>query len=245
MKSPETPSKTDDLTARVGRSCHDCVFSARPAGSAILTQGGLWPTRPICANHVESPGELTQTPIGRICRNFRARRKPPVRIEPPEPSSDEIRHIALTRGKFAIVDAADYEWLNRYRWNAFESGGQYYARRSIPGGTILMHRAIMETPPGMVVDHIDHNGLDNRRDNMRNCTPQQNEYNKPPRGGRSRFKGVYPHGDKWQAAIKHNGQTHHLGLFKDETQAAKTRDQKAKQLQGPFAYLNFPEQPPS
>ena len=65
-----------------------------------------------------------------------------------------MRHIALTRGKFAIVDAADYEWLNRHRWNAFESGGKFYARRSVLGGTILMHRAIMETPPGMVVDAL-------------------------------------------------------------------------------------------
>jgi len=240
MKSHEKRDTTCDLTARVGRSCFDCVFSARPGGSVILTLGGAWPTRPICANHADAPGELTPTPIGRICPNFRAKREPALRTEPPQPESDEVRHIALTKGKFAIVDAADYEWLSQYRWNAFASGGKWYARRSVPGGTILMHRAIMETPPGMVVDHIDHNGLHNRHANMRNCTAQQNEYNKPPRGGRSRFKGVYPHRDKWQAAIKHNGQTHHLGLFKTETEAAQARDQRAKQLQGEFAYLNFP-----
>jgi len=82
-----------------------------------------------------------------------------------------------------------------------------------------MHRVIRKTPPGMVVDHIDRNGLHNRRDNMRNCTAPQNEHNKPPRDGRSRFKGVYPHGDKWQAAIKHNGEPFYLGLFDDEVAA--------------------------
>ena len=75
---------------------------------------------------------------------------------------------------------------------------------------------------------------------MRNCTPQQNEHNKPPRG-RSPYKGVYPQGDKWQAAIKHNGRTHYLGTFTDPIQAAHARDQEAKKLQGPYAYLNFPE----
>jgi hypothetical protein len=221
------------------------VFSCRPLGSAILTLGGAWPVRPICANRPEKPGELTATPMGRICPNFRARREPALRTDPPAPASDDVRHIALTKGKFAIVDAADYEWLNQYRWNAFESGGKFYARRSVPGGTILMHRAIMQTPPGMVVDHIDRNGLHNRRANMRNCTPQQNEHNKPPRGARSRFKGVYPHGDKWQAVIKHQGERFYLGIFDNETEAAHARDAKAKELQGPFAYLNFPKEPPA
>jgi len=146
-------------------------------------------------------------------------------------------------GCFAAArrDAADYERLNRYRWNAFDSGGKLYARRSFPGGTILMHREIMQPPDGMVVDHINGNGLNNRRSNLRNCTPRQNEHNKPPRSGKFRFKGVYPRGDKWYAAIKHQGKTHYLGTFDNQTKAAQARDRKAHDLQGQFAYLNFPD----
>ncbi|HSW00893.1 MAG TPA: hypothetical protein VLI39_12015 [Sedimentisphaerales bacterium] len=93
-----------------------------------------------------------------------------------------------------------------------------------------------------MVDHIDHNGLNNHRDNIRNCTPQQNQYNKGPRGKKSRFKGVYPHGDKWQAMIKHKGELFNLGLFEDDVEAAKARDRKAWELEGEFAYLNFPDE---
>jgi hypothetical protein len=195
----------------------------------------------VCVNHVATEGELREVRDFGTCRNFRPRRKRPIRIEPPQPPSDDVRYIALTRGKFAIVDAADYERLNRYRWNAFDSGGKVYARRSVPGGTVLMHRVIMNAPPGMVVDHIDGNALNDRRSNLRLCTPQQNEHNKRPRGRHSRYKGVYPHGRKWEARIKHNGRTHHLGLFEDQTEAARARDEKAREFQGRFAYLNFPE----
>jgi hypothetical protein len=223
------------------RPCYRCVYGGRLPARPWRELIGACQSLLVCVNHVATVGELREVRDFGTCRNFRPRRKRPVRIAPPQPPSDDVRYIALTRGKFAIVDAADYERLNRYRWNAFESGGKIYARRSVPGGTVLMHREIMNAPPGMVVDHIDGNGLNNRRNNLRLCTPQQNEHNKPPRGGRSRYKGVYPHGDKWEARIKHNGRTHHLGLFDDETEAARARDRKARELQGPFAYLNFPE----
>jgi hypothetical protein len=223
-------------------TCHDCVYSHFDPAGWLRSLSSGWPSFPLCANHPDCPGVLRPVVPGQTCRNFRAKRKPPVRIEPPEPQSDDVRHIALTRGQYAIVDAADFERLNKYRWNACRNGeGSYYARRYTKNGTILMHREIMKTPPGKVVDHIDRNGLNNRQANMRNCTPQQNEYNKRPRGGKSRFKGVYPHRDKWQAMMKHKGKLYHLGLFDDETEAAKARDRKALELEGEFAYLNFPE----
>ena len=63
-----------------------------------------------------------------------------------------------------------------------------------------------------------------------------------PRGKRSRFKGVYPDGDKWYAMIKHQGVTYYLGTFDDEVEAAKARDRKAYELEGEYAYLNFPDE---
>lgn len=234
---------TQDEPTPPERTCFHCLFGIQP--SAMQCYAGMmarWPAPMSCFNHPDSPGERRDVRPKSTCRNFRPRRKPPERGRPPKPPNDKIRYIPLTHGKFAIVDAADYERLNRYRWNACPGGDGFYARRSVPGGTILMHREVMNAPKGMVVDHINGNGLDDRQANLRVCTQQQNEHNKPPRGGRSRFKGVYPHRAKWEAAIKHNGKTHYLGVFDDEVEAARARDRKALELQGEFAYLNFPEE---
>jgi hypothetical protein len=231
-----------DLRTRPGRTCYDCVFAHWDADRWRAEMNEGWANAPLCANREGTPGRLRVTPLGRVCRNFQARRRSSRREDPPPPPNGEVRYIALTQGQFAIVDACDYERLSRHRWCAVRSGDGYYARRSVPGGTILMHREIMKAPKGMVVDHIDGNRLDNRSCNLRVCTPQQNECNKPPRGRRSRFKGVYPHRDKWQATIRHAGRTYYLGLFDDEVEAARARDRKARQLQGEFAYLNFPEE---
>jgi hypothetical protein len=199
---------------------------------------------PICVDHPDSPGMAREVHPAETCPNFRAKPKPAVRGgKPPRRERPTDRYIPLTRGLWAIVDVADFERLNKYRWYASPSGGgKMYARRNTRKGTVLMHREIMKPPKGMHVDHRDRNGLNNRPDNLRNCTPAQNEYNKPPRGKKSRFKGVYRDGDKWYAVIKHKGQTYYLGTFDDEIEAAKARDRKAYELEGEYAYLNFPEE---
>jgi hypothetical protein len=198
---------------------------------------------PVCACHVDSPGVPREIHPCEGCANFRPRPKVIVRGgKPPKRKRPTDRFIPLTRGLWAAVDVRDFEWLSEYCWYASPSGGgKMYARRNTKTGTILMHREIMKTPKGMHVDHKDRNGLNNRRDNLRNCTPAENQYNKRPRGKRSRFKGVYPHGDKWQAMIKHKGELFNLGLFDDDVEAAKARDRKAYELEGEFAYLNFPD----
>ena len=160
----------------------------------------LWPKRvfgdkhrvgwhvlyPVCVHHADSPGEAREVHPAETCPNFRGKPKPAVRVEPPKPQKPGERYIPLTRGLWAIVDAADYERLSKYRWSASPSGGgKMYARRNTKTGTILMHREIMHAPPGMCVDHKDRNSLNNHPDNLRVCTPQQNEHNKAPRGRRS------------------------------------------------------------
>lgn len=200
---------------------------------------------PVCADHPDCPGVPREVHPGEgACANFRARPRPAVRgAKPPRAQRPEDRFIPLTRGLWAIVDEADFERLNKYRWYASPSGGgKMYARRNTRTGTVLMHRDIMKPAKGMHVDHWDGNGLNNRPDNLRKCTPAQNEYNKPPRGKKSRFKGVYPRGSKWYAVVKHKGVAYYLGTFDDEVEAAKTRDRKAYELEGEFAYLNFPEE---
>ncbi|UCD51662.1 MAG: HNH endonuclease [Phycisphaerales bacterium] len=105
-----------------------------------------------------------------------------------------------------------------------------------------MHRQIMKPPKGMVVDHINCNGLHNRRRNLRICTQLQNsQKTHRRRPGKSRYRGVFPRGDKWQAAIQHDSEQMYLGLFDTEIEAAKARDRKVLELAGEFAVLNFPK----
>ena len=86
--------------------------------------------------------------------------------------------IPLTQGQFAIVDAEDYEWLSRHKWCAAKSRDNFYAHRFGDGTIVNMHREIMRAPKGVICDHKNHNGLDNRKSNLRLCTSAQNQYNK-------------------------------------------------------------------
>jgi len=211
----------------------------RPGATSLLTNN--WLLRLICTNSVEQPGVCREVHPRGSCRNFRARREPPVRVEPPEPTDENVRHIALTKGKVATVDAADYEWLSRFRWHATCSRGRYYAATVIDGRSISMHRMIANPGPGEVVDHVDGQSLNNRRANIRTCTPQQNRYNTRP-FGKSPYVGVSRSGKRWQAKIKHKGRTLFLGYFDDPVEAARARDAAARKYHGKYAWLNFPEE---
>jgi len=222
------------------RCCRNCVYPMRPESHWLRIILSRWAGLLICFNCAEAPGRMQEVYPGGTCRNFRARRQSSPRCRSHLAPNGEVAYIALTKGKVAIVDAADFAWLSRYPWSAWQHGRTFYARRGRANHIVHMHRQIMRPPPGYVVDHIDGNGLNNRRSNLRICTPAQNACNTRPALGTGRFKGVFPAGDMWAAAIWHQGQEHWLGLFDDEIDAALARDQKARELQGQFAYLNFP-----
>jgi hypothetical protein len=99
-----------------------------------------------------------------------------------------FRRIPLTKGLFAIVDPDVYTELSRYRWHASRGRQTYYAQRKVwdpatrSERTIKMHRQILNCPPHLVVDHINHHGLDNRQANLRRATPAQNVCNTRRRG---------------------------------------------------------------
>lgn len=155
-----------------------------------------------------------------------------------------MKQIKLTRGKFAIVDDADYDWLNQYKWCVYKPPtGGFYAKRKALGKTILMHRFILGLTPGdkRHSDHIDHNTLDNRRSNLRICSCQENHRNRKKRPNTSSvYKGVSWHSQakEWQVHIQKDGKRKSLGLFRDEKEAALAYNKAAKNLYGEFALLN-------
>ncbi len=109
-----------------------------------------------------------------------------------------------------------------------------------------MHRLIMNAPKGMLVDHINRNGLDNRKANLRIVTHTQNMWNNGQRVERysSKYRGVSWHKRqrRWMAVISVNGRARTLGYYRDEKEAARAFDRAAKELRGEFAVLNFPKE---
>jgi hypothetical protein len=135
-----------------------------------------------------------------------------------------MKEIPLTRGMVALVDDEDYELVSQYKWAAATSYGITYARSHTYDGyrrsTVPMHRVIMNPAPDMHIDHINHNGLDNRRENLRICTNSQNGHNHRRKVGKTGYRGVWKHGKKWQAVIKAHGKQTYLGTFLTPEQAA-------------------------
>jgi hypothetical protein len=150
-----------------------------------------------------------------------------------------VKHIPLTQGQFAIVDDEDFEALTQYKWHAMKDCKTYYAARSERGARIRMHRQIMNAPVGLEVDHINHEGLDNRRINLRLCSVSQNRMNEGRKreGVSSRYKGVCwaKATQKWQTSIGFQGKVQYLGQFDTEEEAHAVYLTAAKRLFGEFA----------
>jgi hypothetical protein len=222
------------------RHCKDCIYGVP------LRDGRSRDRRPalVCINTPRSKGELSVTTPTGTCRSFGAKRARSRRTVLPAPPDESVRYVPLTKGKFAIVDAADYERVSRYKWCASGSGDRWYAVRNDRGRHVSMHRFLIGAPKGMVVDHIDGNGLNNRQNNLRICTQRQNLYNSRPKGKSSRFKGVCrdKNRGRWIVLISNGERSIHVGRFDDEVQAARAYDRKAFELFGEFAYLNFPDE---
>jgi hypothetical protein len=153
-----------------------------------------------------------------------------------------MKEIKLSKGKTTIVDDEDYEYLNQFKWY-YNTG--YAVRGKKIGGKgikILMHRLIMGVTDSKVhIDHFNHNKLDNRKENLRIATQQQNQFNKKPKeNSSSKYKGVTwcKSRKKWFSMIQINGKQKNLGGFDSEIEAAQAYNLKAKELFGEFAYLN-------
>lgn len=149
------------------------------------------------------------------------------------------RHINLPGGERVIVDDCDYERLTAYRWYISKSPRGYkYATSTIDGKWIGMHRFIVGARPGMVVDHINGDGLDNRRENLRECTAAQNKANSRRALGRSLPKGVYfvPNKPKpYRVQVRSNKVCHSAGYFACLGDAVKAHRSLSSKLHGEYA----------
>jgi hypothetical protein len=154
-----------------------------------------------------------------------------------------MKEITLAKGRVALVDDIDFEYLSQFKWQLWDKRGntQYAIRKIWRDGkktTTTMHQEILKPPVGMISDHKNGYGLDNQRHNLRVCTYGNNCMNRKPQDGTSLYKGVSAHGKKWRSRIKTKGKIYNLGSFASEIEAARMYDRAATEMFGAFARCN-------
>ena len=150
-----------------------------------------------------------------------------------------MKKIQLTQNKYALVDYEDYEKINKYNWQVSKNKRSYYAtRKNKNKSRIIMHRILINCPENLQVDHINGNGLDNRKENLRICTTSQNAKNKRlNKNNTSGFKGVIwcKHHKKWLARICVDRKLKFLGYFIKINDAKEAYIKASKQYHKEFS----------
>lgn len=163
-----------------------------------------------------------------------------------------MKEIELTKGFKTFVDDDDYEWLSANKWHssigyAGRAGKRVDCWRQ---SHIFMHREVLKRHfgwtclDGFYVDHINGNRSDNRKENLRRCTNQQNQFNtNKHKRNTSGYKGVSWNivDKKWQVYLKTKDKVHFLGQFHDVKKAAEAYDKAAIKIHGEFSNINFKE----
>jgi len=158
-------------------------------------------------------------------------------------SDDGAYMIGTTRkGMDFLFSTEDYEIIKKYSWFVSKRG---YITTNIKRTSRPLHVILMGRKEGMDIDHISRDKMDNRRENLRFCTHQQNSFNQKKRcTNTSGYTGVsyLKNAKRYESYVHHNGEKHRLGLFHIAEEAAMARDKKANELFGEFAVLNFPQE---
>lgn len=157
-----------------------------------------------------------------------------------------MKQIISSQGDPILVDDDVYEWLAALKWTVRRTTRRtLYAKTTFRDAdgkqqNVLMHRMILGVQDGMVVDHIDHNGLNNQRHNLRVCTPKENARNSLRKRGSLTPKGVFfvQRDRRYQAAIYIDGKRVYLGSYLDPLEAAHAYNRAAIKYFGEFAALN-------
>ena len=150
--------------------------------------------------------------------------------------------VELTKGLKTTIDDRDVWILEGNKWVA--SGNtdkeRFYAVRGKGKTRVSLHRVLLDAPKGMQVDHIDGDTLNNRRNNLRLCTSQQNTFNSKKKTSASKYKGVWYNKrlKKWTSRLMINGKNLYFGLFDTEEGAGIAYNEGAREHFGEFARLN-------
>lgn len=173
-------------------------------------------------------------------------RKPQIR---PIKTEGDLSYITLTKGYEAIIDTADIPLISSISWHASISRESVYASgmHVIDGArrSISLHKTLLKPPKGFQVDHINCNGLDNRRSNLRLARQSQNMWNQgPKRNSSSGLKGVSFNArqQKWKAQIKAHGVRKYLGMFDKPEDAYKAYCEASKDIHGEFSRTVAPQE---
>ena len=155
----------------------------------------------------------------------------------------DVAYVPLTRGYYAIIDAEDAPLVEGVSWRAKPGNtGIIYAARDCRDGSgnwtvVRMHRVILGAKDKTLVDHLDHDGLNNRRNNIRLCSHSENNQNARKRiKGSSKYKGIYwkERDKKWYARIMLNGKRIFLGSYDTEDEAHKAYCKASRDLHKEF-----------
>ncbi|MCK5604153.1 HNH endonuclease [Candidatus Pacearchaeota archaeon] len=156
--------------------------------------------------------------------------------------------MKLKTGEVVFIDKKDYAVISQYSWYRHPVGSHHllYAAAWVNNKNTLMHRFLLNLNKNEMTDHINGNGLDNRRSNLRKCTHQENMFNKKKyKNNKCGYKGVYwsPHHSKWRVTLYKYKKRFYIGYYRDLIEAAKAYNEAAIEHHGEFARLNkLPEE---
>lgn len=232
------------MAQTVTRTCKKCEKTFTIAASRITHGRGIFCSRKCkgtsqdvsCANCGKDfrLGSKAVNPNGNYCSrdcHYKAHGRLP------HVDTEGTVTIPLTRGYIATVDVEDLDLVKNYSWSAIPHRNTVYARALINGRMMTLHQYLMGSGNGVMADHVDRDGLNNRRSNLRLCNDTENKMNRgPDRDNQLGLKGVRQAGSRFLARI----QSSQIGYFDSAEDAARAYDDEAVRRFGEFAYTNFP-----